>query len=167
MKFYIIIPAHNEADCIEKTLQSLVSQTLLPKKVLVVNDHSTDETSKIVEKFSAEFPFIELFNNISSSQHLPGSKIINAFYKGFQQVDENYDAICKYDADLIVYKCSSKYDADGNIIPIMAHQAVINYEPKFMDPPAPPEVPVGDKVYTEEEILKAEEAAVDIPSLIP
>ena len=51
MKFYIIIPAHNEADCIEKTLQSLVSQTLLPKKVLVVNDHSTDETSKIVEKF--------------------------------------------------------------------------------------------------------------------
>ncbi|MAN28911.1 MULTISPECIES: glycosyltransferase family 2 protein [Mesonia] len=104
MKFYIIIPAHNEADCIEKTLQSLVSQTLLPKKVLVVNDHSTDETSKIVEKFSAEFPFIELFNNISSSQHLPGSKIINAFYKGFQQVDENYDAICKYDADLIFPK---------------------------------------------------------------
>ena len=72
--------------------------------MLVVNDHSTDETSKIVEKFSAEFPFIELFNNISSSQHLPGSKIINAFYKGFQQVDENYDAICKYDADLIFPK---------------------------------------------------------------
>lgn len=104
MKFYIVIPAHNEAHCIEKTLQSLASQTLLPKKVLVVNDNSTDETSAIVEKVSANYPFIKLFNNISSSKHLPGSKIISAFYKGFQQVDENYDVICKYDADLIFPK---------------------------------------------------------------
>ena len=104
MKFYIVIPAHNEADCIEKTLRSLASQTLLPKKVLVVNDNSTDETAAIVEKFSAEFPFIQLFNNTSSSKHLPGSKIINAFYKGFEQLDENYDVICKYDADLIFPK---------------------------------------------------------------
>ena len=104
MNFYIIIPAHNEAGCIEKTLQSLASQTLLPKKVLVVNDNSTDETSKIVEEFSAQFPFIDLFNNNSSSKHLPGSKIINAFYKGFEQLDDDYEVICKYDADLIFPK---------------------------------------------------------------
>lgn len=104
MNLYIVIPAHNEADYIEKTLQSLASQTLLPKKVLVVNDHSTDETTAIVKKFSANYPFMEVLNNFSSKEHLPGSKIINAFYKGFEQLDENFDVICKYDADLIFPK---------------------------------------------------------------
>ncbi|MBW2962699.1 glycosyltransferase [Mesonia aestuariivivens] len=104
MNFYIVIPAHNEANCIGSTLQSLVEQTHLPKKILVVNDNSTDDTLAVVEKFSARYSFIEIFNNTSSSVHLPGSKIVNAFYKGLQQLDEHYDVICKYDADLIFPK---------------------------------------------------------------
>ena len=51
MKYYIIIPAHNEADFIALTLESLVSQTVVPSKVVVVNDNSTDETAAIVEGF--------------------------------------------------------------------------------------------------------------------
>ena len=42
MNFYIIIPAHNEASSISLTLDSLLKQTLLPKKIVVVNDNSTD-----------------------------------------------------------------------------------------------------------------------------
>lgn len=101
MIFYIIIPAHNEEDSIALTLESLANQTLLPKKVVVVNDNSTDNTRSIVEKFTEIHQFISLVNNTSSDKHLPGSKIVNAFYKGFETLDENYDIICKYDADLI------------------------------------------------------------------
>ncbi|EGV44204.1 glycosyltransferase family 2 protein [Bizionia argentinensis JUB59] len=104
MNFYIIIPAHNEADLIAKTLESLVSQSLLPKQVIVVNDNSTDNTRSIVESFALKHHWIRLINSKSSDEHLPGGKIINAFYKGYDALDENYDVICKFDADLIFPK---------------------------------------------------------------
>ncbi|MFG6685645.1 glycosyltransferase [Mariniflexile sp. HNIBRBA6329] len=101
MNFYIIIPAHNEASSIGLTLDSLVKQTLQPKRIVVVNDNSTDDTQDIVEGYSAKYSWIQLVNSKSSNEHLPGSKIINAFYKGYETLDERYDVLCKFDADLI------------------------------------------------------------------
>ena len=101
MNFYIIIPAHNEQDSIGQTLESLTNQSLLPKKVVVVNDNSTDKTKTIIEDFSKKYTWLTLVNNVSSNEHLPGSKIINAFYKGYETLDDSFDVICKFDADLI------------------------------------------------------------------
>lgn len=101
LRFYIVIPAHNEAEYIEKTLLSLAKQTLLPKQVVVVDDHSTDATSETVLRCCEKYPFIRLAKNTSDDKHLPGSKVINAFYKGFEALDDDYDIICKFDADLI------------------------------------------------------------------
>lgn len=101
MNFYIIIPAHNEADSISLTLESLVKQTLAAKKIVVVNDNSTDETEQLVSAFALKHINVELVNNQSSEAHLPGTKIINAFYKGYETLNDNYDVICKFDADLI------------------------------------------------------------------
>ena len=101
MNYYIVIPAHNEEEFISLTLESLVSQTLLPKKVVVVNDNSTDKTSEIVLAFAKVHPFISLVEKKSSAIHLPGSKVIQAFQTGFETLDENYDVIVKIDADLI------------------------------------------------------------------
>jgi glycosyltransferase involved in cell wall biosynthesis len=102
MDYYIVIPAHNEQAFISFTLQSLISQTHLPKKVVVVNDNSTDKTAEIVLAFAKENPFITLVNKTSSAVHLPGSKVIQAFHKGFESLDDNYDIIVKLDADLIL-----------------------------------------------------------------
>ena len=102
MEYYIVIPAHNEETFIALTLNSLISQTVLPKKVVVVNDNSTDKTSEIVTAFAKENPFITLVNKTSEAIHLPGSKVIQAFHKGFETLDENYDIIVKLDADLIL-----------------------------------------------------------------
>lgn len=104
MNFYIIIPAHNEAEFIGQTLESLVNQTLAPKHIVIVNDNSTDDTKTIVEGFVEQHSHISIVNTSSSDEHLPGSKIINAFYKGYESIDGNYDVICKFDADLIFPK---------------------------------------------------------------
>lgn len=101
MKFYIVIPAHNEAENIGLTLQSLVEQTVLPKQVVVVNDNSTDDTKNIVASFQSKHKWISIVNATSSNKHLSGAKIINAFYKGFETLDDDYDVVCKFDADLI------------------------------------------------------------------
>ena len=104
MNIYIVIPAHNEEAHIKASLDSLVQQTLLPKKLVVVDDNSTDSTAAIVKKYCSEYHWISLVSTVSSDLHLPGAKIINAFYKGFNQLDQNFDVICKYDADLIFPK---------------------------------------------------------------
>ena len=64
MKYYIVIPAHNEEAFIALTLQSLIEQTLLPSKIVVVDDNSTDKTSKIVNEFASKFPFISLIKKL-------------------------------------------------------------------------------------------------------
>ncbi|HLO72333.1 MAG TPA: glycosyltransferase family A protein [Flavobacterium sp.] len=101
MKYYIIIPAYNEEEFMALTLQSLVEQTVLPSKVVVVNDNSTDKTPEIVLTFAEKHPFITLVNKKSDAIHLPGSKVIQAFHEGEKHIDDNYDIIVKVDADLI------------------------------------------------------------------
>ncbi|EDP97705.1 glycosyltransferase [Kordia algicida OT-1] len=102
MNYYIVIPAHNEAAFIQQTLHSIVTQTLAPKKVVVVNDNSSDATESIIDKFTSQHRFISKVNTNSSDEHLPGSKVINAFYKGFETLDDDFDIIVKLDADIVL-----------------------------------------------------------------
>jgi len=92
--YYIIIPAYNEEAFMALTLQSLVKQTVLPSKIVVVNDNSTDKTAEIVLAFAEKHPFITLVNKKSDAIHLPGSKVIQAFHEGEKHIDDQYD-ICK------------------------------------------------------------------------
>jgi cellulose synthase/poly-beta-1,6-N-acetylglucosamine synthase-like glycosyltransferase len=102
LKFYIVIPAHNEADYISLTLESLVTQTVLPQKVIVVNDNSTDNTADKINSYTEKHSFIKLATCVSNKKHLPGNKVINAFYKGYELLDDEYDFIVKLDADIIL-----------------------------------------------------------------
>lgn len=104
MKYYIIIPAYNEEAFMSLTLQSLVEQTVLATKIVVVNDNSTDKTPEIVLAYAEKHSFISLVNKKSDSIHLPGSKVIQAFHEGEKHIDEAYDIIVKVDADLIFPK---------------------------------------------------------------
>ena len=102
MKIYIVIPAYNEAQFIGLTLESLAKQSLLPEKVVVVNDGSTDKTGLVVTEFCKKHDFISLVEKEDEGNlHAPGSKVIKAFYRGYKTLDEEYDIICKFDADLI------------------------------------------------------------------
>ena len=40
----------------------MVAQTVLPSKIIVVNDNSSDKTAEIVTSFSEKYPFITLVN---------------------------------------------------------------------------------------------------------
>ncbi len=102
MKYYVVIPAHDEEKYIAQTLDSLTSQTVLPSSVVVVDDHSNDRTAKIALSYVEKFDYINMVHKESDSAHLPGSKVIKAFNLGLSGLDENYDVIVKLDADLIL-----------------------------------------------------------------
>ncbi|MDX1314325.1 MAG: glycosyltransferase family 2 protein [Eudoraea sp.] len=102
MEYYIVIPAHNEAEFIASTLDSVVNQSLVPKKVIVVNDNSTDDTERIIDRYAEKQPFIHKRNRLSSDQHMPGSKVVQTFNYGLEALDDNFDFIVKLDADIIL-----------------------------------------------------------------
>jgi glycosyltransferase involved in cell wall biosynthesis len=101
MEICIIIPAYNEEAHIKKTLQSLVSQTKLPKKIIIVDDNSTDGTADIISEFVKKYEFISSEKIKTAPSHEPGSKVIYAFKQGLKKLGDDYDIICKFDADLI------------------------------------------------------------------
>ena len=82
MNYYIVIPAHNEEALLADTLNSILQQRLLPKRVVVVNDNSSDGTEGVINEFLNLSERIQKLNTTSSDRHMPGSKVINAFNKG-------------------------------------------------------------------------------------
>lgn len=102
MNYYIIVPAHNEETFLADTLNSILRQTMPPKKVVVVNDNSTDGTEAVIDEFLELSPIFKKLNTSSSPEHLPGSKVIDAFNRGLELLDDDYDFLVKLDADLIL-----------------------------------------------------------------
>ncbi|MDT8346388.1 MAG: glycosyltransferase family A protein [Flavobacteriaceae bacterium] len=100
MKLCIIIPAHNEENFIIDCLKSLTKQSRTPDTIIVVDDHSTDNTYQLVHEFSKKNTLVKVIKHQSSPHHAPGSKVVNAFNFGKEQQSETYDIYCKFDADL-------------------------------------------------------------------
>lgn len=102
MDYYIILPAHNEETFLAVTLDSVLNQTLLPKKVILVNDNSTDKTEAIMDKYLSKSDLFHKINTISSTNHMPGSKVINAFNKGLGEIPDQFGFLVKLDADILL-----------------------------------------------------------------
>jgi len=66
MIFTVAIPTYNNVNTIEKTLQSCLNQTYSDEfEVLVVNNHSTDGTGTILDKYSDRIRVIENEKTVS------------------------------------------------------------------------------------------------------
>lgn len=102
MHVCVVIPAHNEAEYICDCLYSFVHQTEPPEELIVVDDNSTDATYELALGFAKDHPWIKVVQHTSSSEHLPGEKVIRAFSFGLQQASSDHDLIGKFDADIII-----------------------------------------------------------------
>lgn len=98
--YVLITPARNEAQFIELTLSSMVKQTCLPVKWVIVSDGSSDGTDEIVSKYTQDHPWIELLRMPERTErHFAGK--VYAFNAGYARVkDLNYDVIGNLDADI-------------------------------------------------------------------
>ena len=56
----IYVPVYNGEKTIEKCINSILKQTIQPKKILIINDKSEDKTSDILTKYLDK---IEVINN--------------------------------------------------------------------------------------------------------
>ena len=99
--YLLISPCRNEADFMVNTLESVVSQSLMPTKWIIVDDGSTDGTSEILRQYSEQYDFIQIVTRDNRGHRSVGPGVIEAFYTGLRAVNlNNYEYLCKLDLDL-------------------------------------------------------------------
>ena len=100
MSYVLITPARNEAAFIEKTLESVIHQTLLPAKWVIVDDGSTDRTAEIISQYLGHYPWIEMVQMPQRRDRSFAAKV-QAFNAGYEKVKGlHYEIIGNLDADI-------------------------------------------------------------------
>ncbi|MEA3275191.1 MAG: glycosyltransferase family 2 protein [Pseudomonadota bacterium] len=100
LEYVLITPARNEAAFIEKTIQSVIAQTVLPKRWVIVSDGSTDGTDEIVQRFQKGRDWLQLVR-LPERQERNFAAKVQAFNAGYDQVKPlAYDIIGNIDADI-------------------------------------------------------------------
>jgi biofilm PGA synthesis N-glycosyltransferase PgaC len=100
MRYVLVTPARNEAEYIEETIKSVIAQTFLPLRWVIVNDGSNDSTEAIAKRYSEQYRWIEVLRTPERSErHFAGK--IQAFNAGYARlVHLTYDIIGSLDADI-------------------------------------------------------------------
>ena len=100
LSYALITPARNEEAYIEKTIRSVTSQTVLPKRWVVVSDGSTDRTDEIVKNYLPGNSWMELVRMPERKERHFAAKV-NCFNAGREKLTGvPYDIIGNLDADI-------------------------------------------------------------------
>ena len=100
--YVLMTAAYNEEAHIEKTLQSVISQTTRPERWVIVSDNSSDCTDELVKRYADQHDFIRFLRVSKDAGHSFHSKVV-ALHKGAHLLEgADYDFIGNIDADLSV-----------------------------------------------------------------
>jgi len=99
--YVLISPCRNEAQYMRRTLDSVLAQTRLPAKWVIVDDGSTDDTPAILQSYAARHPWIEIVTRKDRGHRSVGPGVIDAFYAGYATIrPADHEFLCKLDLDL-------------------------------------------------------------------
>jgi GT2 family glycosyltransferase len=103
-KIYVLITAaRNEEAHIEKAIKSILCQTLLPMKWVIVSDASKDRTDEIVKRYAGEYKFLQLLRLDRKDYSADFASKVHAIRKGYEELkDLKYNFIGNLDADVSI-----------------------------------------------------------------
>ncbi len=100
-KYVLISPCRNEAEYMRQTLDSVLAQSVLPAKWVIVDDGSTDSTPQVLAEYARQYDFIEIVTRRDRGRRSVGPGVIEAFYSGYDTLRiDDYGYLCKLDLDL-------------------------------------------------------------------
>jgi biofilm PGA synthesis N-glycosyltransferase PgaC len=99
--YVIITPARDEEIYLERTILSVVAQTIRPVQWIIVNDGSRDSTGAIIDRYASLYPWIMARHRSNRGYRQAGGGVIDTFYDGYAQIESSdWDFLVKLDADL-------------------------------------------------------------------
>ncbi|MEM0947202.1 MAG: glycosyltransferase family A protein [Pseudomonadota bacterium] len=100
--YLLVSPGRNEADYMERTLESVAAQTERPALWVIVDDGSTDDSQSILARFAEEHDWVRVLRREDRGHRAVGPGVIEAFYAGLESVENwrSYPYLCKLDLDL-------------------------------------------------------------------
>ncbi|GAA4457311.1 hypothetical protein GCM10023189_27800 [Nibrella saemangeumensis] len=100
LTYAIVTPVRNEGEHIEATLQSVVAQTTRPLLWVIVDDHSTDRTPEILQRYAGQHHWIKVVTGPELKRDDYSSRVVQLFNYGLGLVDVTYDVVVKLDGDV-------------------------------------------------------------------
>ena len=98
-QYVLITPARNEEAFIQKTIESMIHQTVRPVKWVIVDDGSTDKTAEIISRYLGGNPWIEMVQMPQRRDRSFAAKV-HSFNAGFERVkDIKFEVVGNLDAD--------------------------------------------------------------------
>jgi biofilm PGA synthesis N-glycosyltransferase PgaC len=99
-RYVLMTAAHNEEAFIEGAIRSVLSQTIMPERWVVVSDNSSDRTDAIVGEYAAEYDFIHFLQLKRPPGRNFGAKV-RALHKGCELLKGvSYEFIGNLDGDV-------------------------------------------------------------------
>jgi poly-beta-1,6-N-acetyl-D-glucosamine synthase len=100
-RYVIITPAYNEAAYLAATVESVVQQTALPERWVIVDDGSQDETPRIAQEACSQYPWIQYSRRERSTDHTYYASNVYAIRQGVRCLDAvEYEYLAILDADI-------------------------------------------------------------------
>src|SRR5579872_6648545 len=101
-RYVLVTPSRNEEAFIEKTIDSVIHQTVLPVKWVIVNDGSTDRTGMVAEAYASKYDWIEVVNRPVRQERNFAAKVY-AFNAGLERLKNvDYEIIGNLDSDVLL-----------------------------------------------------------------
>lgn len=101
--YCIISPARNEEEYLRKTLDSVLGQSVLPRRWIIIDDGSTDSTPQILAEYARKHPLIEVYSRVDRGRRALGGGVVEVFNQGLAYLaDDPAPFVCKLDVDLIL-----------------------------------------------------------------
>jgi glycosyltransferase involved in cell wall biosynthesis len=120
MRYVLVTSARNEGRFIEGTIRSVVAQTRLPERWVIVNDGSTDDTAAIVGRYRERHSWIELLQRpVRKERSFAGkAHAVNAALERVAplqfEVIGNLDADVSFEPDYMAF-VMEKFAADPEL----------------------------------------------------
>ncbi len=101
MRYVIISPVRDEEKYIERTIQSVMRQTIRPVEWVIVDDGSCDRTAAILDDYASREPWIRPVHRKNRGHRKSGTGVMEAFYDGYPTLQtRDWDFLVKLDGDL-------------------------------------------------------------------
>ena len=170
----VIVPARNEEADIGACLRSLLAQENVELRIIAVNDHSDDQTGRIMDELAAEHPRVTVIHNPPLRPGWLGKH--NAMQSALEKVETEYALLT--DADVIFHpSCLSLAAAELEakqidllsvypqfqfvtfcetmLVPIYVSGTALLLSPRVVDPRWPQAMAVGAFILVRSKSLRA------------